>query len=207
MTVEDQALDGGVRIALGGRDALDDRLEDVDDAGAVLGAREDHLLSRDGQDVLELIDDRIGIRRWQVDLVEDRDEREVLAEREMDVGERLRLDALGRIDDEDRALAGLQAVAHLVREVDVAGGVDEVEAVGHAVLGRVLETDGAGLDRDALLALEVHRIEDLARHLARIDRVRQLQQSIGEGGLAVVDVGDDREVTQAVLGDGHEAGV
>ena len=148
-----------------------------------------------------------GSARRQVDLVEDRDERQVLAHGEVDVGQRLGLDALRRVDDEDRALAGLQAVADLVGEVDVPGRVDEVEAVRQAVLRRVLETDGAGLDRDALLALEVHRVEDLARHLARVDRVRQLQQSIGERRLAVIDVGDDREVAQAVLGDGHEAGV
>jgi hypothetical protein len=49
---------------------------------------------------------------------------------EVDVGQRLGLDALGRVDDEDRALAGLQAVADLVGEVDVPGRVDEVEAVG-----------------------------------------------------------------------------
>ena len=49
--------------------------------------------------------------------------------REMDVGERLGLDALRRVDDEDRALAGLEAVADLVGEVDVTGRVDEVEAV------------------------------------------------------------------------------
>ena len=187
--------------------ALDDRLEDVVDAGAVLGAREDDLLARDGEDVLELVDDRVRVGRRQVDLVEDRDEREVLAQREVDVGERLGLDALRGVDDEDRALAGLQAVADLVGEVDVAGRVDEVEPVGLAVPGRVLEADGAGLDRDALLALEVHRVEDLARHLARVDRVGQLQQSVGQRRLAVIDVGDDREVAQAVLGDGHEAGV
>ena len=94
-----------------------------------LARREDDLLARDGQHVLELLDDVVGLGRWQVDLVEDRDERQVLAQREVDVGERLRLDALGGVDDEDRALAGLQAAADLVGEVDVAGRVDEVEAV------------------------------------------------------------------------------
>ena len=100
-----------------------------------------------------------------------------------------------------------EAAADLVAEVDVPGRVDEVEPVGQAVVRRVLEADGAGLDRDALLALEVHRIEDLARHLARVDRVGQLEQPVGQRRLAVVDVGDDAEVAQAVLGDGHEAGV
>ena len=125
----------------------------------------------------------------------------------MDVGEGLRLDALRRVDDEDRALARLEAVADLVAEVDVARRVDEVEAVDQAVLRRVLEADGPGLDRDPLLALEVHRVEDLARHLARVDGVRQLEQPIGQRRLAVVDVGDDREVAQPRLGDGHEAAV
>ena len=132
---------------------------------------------------------------------------EALAEGEVDVGERLGLDALRGVDDEDRALAGLQAAADLVGEVDVAGRVDQVEPVGQAVARGVLEADGARLDRDALLALEVHRVEDLARHLAGVDRVGQLQQPVGERGLAVVDVGDDAEVAQAVLGDGHEAAV
>ena len=91
-----------------------------------------HLLARDRQDVLELVHDRLGVGRREVDLVEDRDERQVLAQREMDVGERLGLDALRRVDDEDRALAGLQAVADLVGEVDVAGRVDEVQAVASA---------------------------------------------------------------------------
>ena len=207
MAVEDEALERLRRVALGRRDAGDDRLEDVVDAGPVLGRGEDDLLARDGQDVLELVDDRVGVGRRQVDLVEDRDEREVLAQGEMDVGQRLGLDALGRVDDEDRALAGLQAVADLVGEVDVARRVDEVEAVGQAVARLVLEAHRARLDRDPLLALEVHRIEDLAHHLARLDRVGQLQQPVGERGLAVIDVGDDREVAQAVLGDGHEAAV
>ena len=207
MAVEDQALDGLGRIALGRRDAGDDGLEDLRHARPVLGAREDDLLARDRQHVLQLVHDRLGVRRREVDLVEDRDEREALAHGEVDVGERLGLDALGRVDDEDRALARLQAVADLVGEVDVAGRVDQVEAVGQAVVRLVVEAHGAGLDRDALLALQVHRVEDLARHLPRIDRVGHLQQPVGERGLPVIDVGDDAEVAQAGLGDGHEAAV
>ena len=87
------------------------------------------------------------------------------------------------------------------------GRVDQVEAVGQAVAGQVLQAHGPGLDGDPLLALQVHRIEDLAGHLAGIDRVGHLQQPVGERGLPVVDVGDDAEVAQAGLGDGHEAAV
>ena len=201
VAVEDQALQRSLGVALRRRDPRDDRLEDLGDTRPVLRRGEDDLLARDRQDVLELIDDRGRVGRGQVDLVEDRDQGEVLAHGEMDVRQRLRLDALGRIDHEDRALAGLQAVADLIGEVHVTGRVDEVEPVDEAVVRGVLEPGGAGLDRDALLALEVHRIEDLARHLPGIDRVGHLQQPVREGRLAVVDVGDDREVAEAVLRD------
>ena len=205
--VEDEGLERLRRIALRRRNAGDDRLEDLGDAGAVLGRGEDHLLAGDRQDALELLHDDLRLGRRQVDLVEDRDDRQALAHREVDVGQGLGLDALGRVDDEDRPLAGLEAAADLVAEVDVAGRVDEVEAVDQAVVRGVLEADGPGLDRDALLALEVHRVEDLAGHLPGLDRVRHLEQPVGERGLAVIDVGDDREVAQALLGDRHGAGV
>ena len=197
--IEDQALERRARIALGAGDPLDDGLEDGLDPDALLGAGEDDLLARDGQDVLELLDDHLGLGRWQVDLVDDRDDREVLAQGEVDVGQGLGLDPLGRIDDQDRPLAGLQAAAHLVGEIDVPGRVDQVEPVDQTVLGRIVEPDRARLDRDPLLALEVHGVEHLAGHLPGVDGVGELEQTIGQGGFAVVDVGDDAEVAKAGL--------
>ena len=189
---------GGMRSTIASRTCVD--------VGAVLGRDEDDLLARDGEHVLELLDDHVRLRRGQVDLVDDGDDDEALREREVDVGERLGLDALGGVDDEDGALAGLEAAADLVAEVDVAGRVDEVEPVRQAVARGVLEAHRARLDGDALLALEVHGVEHLARHLARVDGVRQLEDAVGQRGLAVVDVGDDGEVAQARLGDaGHGA--
>ena len=77
--------------------------------------------------------DPLGVGVGQVDLVDDGDDRQVVLERQVDVGQRLGLDALGGVDDQQRALAGGEAAADLVGEVDVAGGVDQVELVG---LGR-----------------------------------------------------------------------
>ena len=50
------------------------------------------------------------------------------------------------------------------------------------------------------LALEVHRVEELLGHLALGERPRALHQAVGEGRLAVVDVGDDREVADVLHG-------
>ena len=84
--------------------------------------------------VLDLLLDALGLGGGQVDLVEDRHDLVVGVERLVDVGERLRLDALGCVDHEQRALAGGERARHLVGEIDVAGRVDQVEDVGLAVL-------------------------------------------------------------------------
>jgi hypothetical protein len=81
----------------------------------------------------------IRVGGGQVDLVERRDDLEVVLQREVAVGQRLGLDALRRVDDEHHALAGRERAADLVAEVDVAGGVDEVEGVALPVDAHVLE--------------------------------------------------------------------
>ena len=82
----------------------------------------------------------------------------VLLHRQVHVGQRLRLDALGGVHHQNGALAGSQAAAHLVGEVHVPRGVDEVELVLLAVLGLVGHLHRLQLDGDAALALQVHRV-------------------------------------------------
>lgn len=61
-----------------------------------------------------------------------------MLERHVDVRKRLRLHALCGVDDEQRALAGRQAARNLIRKVDMARRVDEVELVLLAVLALVV---------------------------------------------------------------------
>ena len=55
-----------------------------------------------------------------------------------------------------------------------------------------------GLDRDAALALEIHRVERLLLELTLRYRVRELEDAVRERRLAVVDVRDDAEVAYVV---------
>ena len=87
---------------------------------------------------------------------------------------------------------------HLAAEVGVARGVDDVDL--HVAVGdrRVL-----GEDRDALLALEVHRVHDAVGHvLVGAEGAGLPEHLVDERGLAVIDVGDDRHVAE-VLADSH----
>ena len=67
----------------------------------------------------------------------------------INVGEGLGLDPLRGIDDEEGAFAGGNRAAHLVREVDVTGCIDEVELVFRAVLRGVAQAYRLRLDGDA----------------------------------------------------------
>src|SRR4051812_30743734 len=78
-----------------------------------------------------------------------------------------------------------------------------MQAIGLPVARLVLDAHGLGLDRDAALALELHRVEQLGPVLARIDRTRDLKDAVGQRRLPMVDVGDDREVADVVGGLGH----
>jgi len=51
------------------------------------------------------------------------------------------------------------------------------------------------LDRDAALALEVHRVEQLLFHLTHGDRTRYFEETIRERGFPVVDVRDDAKIS------------
>ena len=82
----------------------------------------------------------------------------------------------------------------------MAGRVDQVEMVGPTVGAPIRDPHRLCLDRDASLALQLHRVEHLRHVRARIDSAGQLEDAIGEGRLAVVDVGDDREVAEPVHG-------
>ena len=131
------------------------------DAEAGLGRDQDRVGGVEPDHVLDLLLDLVGLGRRQVDLVEDRHDLVVVVERLVDVGERLRLDALRGVDDQQRTLAGGEAAVDLVGEIDVAGGVDQVEDVVLAVARMVVQAHGLRLDGDAALALDIHGIEHL----------------------------------------------
>ena len=192
--VDDEGLELGVRIALRRRNVAYDALEDVVDAHAGLGRAGNRVRRVDADHVLDFLGGRIGVRALKVHLVEDGEHGHAEVDGGVAVRNRLGLDALRSVDDEQRAFARGERTAHFIGEVDVPRGVDEVEFVDLAVLGLVLEGGGLRLDRDAAFTLEVHAVEHLGAHFAVGKTAAALDQAVGERRLAVVNVGDDREV-------------
>ncbi|GIS63245.1 MAG: hypothetical protein CM1200mP2_54700 [Planctomycetaceae bacterium] len=81
-------------------------------------------------------------------------------------------------------------------EVDVAGGVDEIQ-FELLPIKLVSQRHRAGLDSDSPIALDVQVVEDLVTEFTLGDGTSLQQQLVGQCALAVVDVCDDREIADA----------
>ncbi len=77
--------------------------------------------------------------------------------------------------------------------------IDEIELIQLPIFGVIAHPDGVQLDRDAALALQVHRIEDLLAHESLVEGTRELDQAVGKRRFAMIDVGDDTEIANMVL--------
>ena len=55
------------------------------------------------------------------------------------------------------------------------------------------------LDGDAAFALQFHLVEELRLHILGTDGSRDFQEAVGQGGLTVVDVGDDAKIADVLL--------
>ena len=87
-----------------------------------------------------------------------------MVHRLVEVGNRLGLHALGGVYDQQRPFAGSNAAGDFITEVDMAGGIDQVERILLALI-QILHLDGVALDRDALFLLQIHVVEDLVLHV------------------------------------------
>src|SRR5437763_301404 len=217
--VGDQRLEGMPFLIGGGRDVLDQQPEQrferlaldgrIERGPALTGVGVDDrevdlvVVGVEVQEQLvDLVDDGRHPGVGPVDLVDDQDHRQAGLERLAQHEAGLGLRALGRVDEEEHAVDHGQGPLHLTAEVGVAGGVDDVELHAAEADGRVL-----GQDRDALLPLEVHRVEDAVGDLLVLPEDAGLpEHGVDQGRLAVVDVGHDGDIAEiGALGHGTSA--
>ena len=196
--VEDQRFQRRFGVACGGRDLFHDGFQHVLDAYAQLGRDPGRFHAGQADHVLHLFGHGVGVGAGQVDLVQDRHHFQVVIQRQVAVGQGLGFHALAGVHHQHRAFAGGQAAADLVLEVHMARRVDQVEFIGLTVVRLVAHGDGAGLDGDAALLLDVHIIQHLVGHRAFIHAVGQFQHAVRQRGFAVVDVGDDAKIADRI---------
>ncbi len=173
---------------------MDDRFQHIFHADAALGADHQGIAGGNSQDVFDLFFDEIGLRGGQINFVDHRKNGEVVRSGKKGIGHGLRFHALAGIDHQQRAFTGGKCARNFVREIDVARRIDQVQAIGIAVLGLIVQANAFRLDGDAALALQVHGVEYLLVHLALREGAGHFEQAVRQGGLAVIDMRDNTEI-------------
>ncbi len=197
--IDDQRLQRRGFVATRRRHLLHHHLQNFRDADAGLGRGTHRIAGIEADDVLDFLRHPVRVGGGQVDLVQHRDDFDAEIDRGIAVGHGLRFHALRGIHHQQRAFAGGERAANFVGKIDVAGGVDQVQAVDLAILRLVGQRGGLRLDGDAALPLEVHGIEHLRLHLAVGQAAAKLDDTISQRGLAVVDMGDDGKIADQIL--------
>ena len=207
--VRDERLERMLRVVRGRRNRCEQGLDEwLEVRGELVGCEAGSALAGVGvhdrevdlrlvgveieEELVDLVHDLRGTGVRPVDLVHDEHDGQPRLERLTEHEPRLRQRPLARIDEEQHAVDHGETPFDLAPEVGVAGSVDDVHLRAADPDRRVL-----GEDRDALLALEVHRVEHaLGYVLVRPERAGLPEERVDERRLAVIDVGDDRDVPQ-----------
>ena len=205
----DQHLEGLVKVGLRRGDIVQNGVEQRLQVGAhhvggvaggaVAGGTEQHgavQLLGSGiqiqQQFQHLIDDLVDALVGPVDLVDDHDDPVAQLQRAAQHEAGLGHGAFGGVHQQDNAVDHLQDALHLAAEVGVARGIHDVD-LGVAVLdGGVLGQNG-----DAALTLQIVGVHDALYGLLIFTvYAALLQHLIHQRGLAVVNVGDNGDVSQ-----------
>jgi hypothetical protein len=138
-----------------------------------------------------LVVDAMGIGVAAVDLVDDHDRLESQLERLPGDEARLRHGTLGGVHEEHHAVHHAQDALDFAAEIRVPGGVHDVDLRVAPANGEVL-----GENRDPPLPLERVGVHHTLLHLLVLaERPRLTQHVVDEGGLPVIDVSDDGNIS------------
>ena len=95
------------------------------------------------------------------------------------ISQSLGFHTLTGVHHQQSALASKEGARHLIGEVDVAWGINEVKLVGLTILGLVLQGHSLSFNGDTALALNIHGVEDLSLHLTGGQTAAFLNKAIG----------------------------
>ena len=182
-------------------------LEQVDDSREVVAAA-DRNLHRDrigSEPFLDGLEAVIEVGTELVHLVDEAQAGNVVPVGLSPDGLGLRLDAFLSVEDGHRTVEHSQRPFDFDGEVDVAGGVDQVDLVFRVVEGP-RAGGGRRLDRDAtflFLLEEVHGCRAFMHFADLVIHAGVEQDPLRDGGLTGIDVGADADIADAVEVDGH----
>ena len=80
----------------------------------------------------------------------------------------------------------------------MARGVDEVKLIDFPVFSGIRQTNRLALDSDTPFPLDIHAIQELVLEFSVAYEVTKLDHSVGQSRFAMINVGDDTEVSNVI---------
>ena len=209
LDIGDEELEGCFDVALRRGDLADDGFEQrLHVGGHLVVIERGDALARGGVDdrelklivvgaeldeeVEHLVDDLLRTRAVAVDLIDD-DERllaqsERLFQHETGLGHT----ALKGVDQKENAVHHHEDALDLAAEIGMSGGIDDIDLGVSVHDGGVLGQNG-----DTALALQIITIHDaVVDDLVGAENARLTEELVDQSGLAVVNVGNDRDIPE-----------
>jgi hypothetical protein len=196
--VDDHGAQRCVGVALGRWNTGHHSFQDFFNAHAGLGRTGNRIGGVNADHVFDFGTRVVGIGVGQVHLVEHGHHFHTQVERGVAVGHGLRLHTLAGVHHQQGAFASRQRTRDFIRKVHMAGRVDQVQVVDLTVFGFVVQRSGLCLDGDAALFLDVHRVQHLGFHVSGFQTSTTLNQAIGQRGFAMVNVRNDRKISDVI---------
>ena len=172
---------------------------------ALVGGDDDVCVLNDTEEVLiHSLTVDLEFEDTTIDLVNEEDGLDLLTESLTEHGFGLDTDTFDVIDDDEGTIGDTESSGDLGGEVDVPGRVDKVDKIWDGVnlvdnVGLEVKGDTGGFDGDTTLLLVGTSVggADIASLVAG-NNTSFGNEGVSEGGLAVIDVSDDRHVTDLV---------
>ena len=196
--VENHRLQRGFWISFWRRDPFYDGFQNVFHPESGLSAGWDDVVHGTSDEVHDLITHHLWIGRVQIHFIEDGDDFKVVLQGQIKIRNRLSLNALRRIYDQQSPLTCCDGPGYLVAEVHVPRSIDQIEDKLLSIFGLVGHLDSVAFDGNSPLPFEVHIVQCLVLHLALSNGSSGLEQAIGQGAFPVVDVGNDAEISDVI---------
>ncbi len=103
------------------------------------------------------------------------------------------LDTANSINNQNSPLTSSQRTGNFIRKINVARSINEVKEKFFFAQA-VAQTGRGQFNGDPPLAFNRVGIQKLGLHFSRSDAMRKLQQSVGQGRFAVVNMGNNTKV-------------
>ena len=121
------------------------------------------------EDLCKLALSFVDVHVGNVDLIDHRQNFQIIINGQIIIGNGLRLDPLGDIDQQQGPLASAQGLFNFIRKIHVARSINKIKNIFLPILGFIIQAHGRGFDGDAALPLKIHIIKHLIMELTLVD--------------------------------------